>query len=123
MTTQRAARAEGCPERHGIVSSGKGSAALAQALHQQAGHTARIGAVGGLCRRLAGHLTELFCSQDAEELYVYQDPTGQQQGPFPRHDIQLWLKQGYFTDTLPIRLHSAPPGTLRFPAAPRQREK
>ena len=43
-------------------------------------------------------------------MYVYQDPTGQQQGPFSRSDIELWFKQGYFNDTLPIRLGSAPAG-------------
>ena len=43
---------------------------------------------------------------------MYQDPTGQQQGPFPRSDIELWFKQGYFNDTLPIRLSTAPAGAI-----------
>ena len=40
-----------------------------------------------------------------------QDPSGQQQGPFPREDVLLWLEQGYFTSALPLKLADAPPGT------------
>ena len=40
-----------------------------------------------------------------------QDPSGQQQGPFPRDDVLLWLEQGYFTSSLPLKLADAPPGT------------
>jgi len=39
----------------------------------------------------------------ARELWYYQDPSGQEQGPFDTVTMQNWFADGYFPPDLPIR--------------------
>ncbi|KIY95747.1 hypothetical protein MNEG_12216 [Monoraphidium neglectum] len=39
----------------------------------------------------------------AADQWLYQDPQGNVQGPFPRADIVEWFTQHFFPDTLPLR--------------------
>ena len=41
--------------------------------------------------------------------WIYKDPSGTHQGPFPRADLLEWHSSGYFPPDLPLRPADAPP--------------
>ena len=52
-----------------------------------------------------------------ETPWIYKDPSGVCQGPFPKHDLMEWHTSGYFPLDLPLRPADAPPDMPFVPLA------